>query len=142
MSQITRDMLHITRCSHQFRDDFLAPLGLKSFHASYLTTLYRNPGISQDKLAKLLFVDKSNVARQIAVLEDAGFVTRSTCKEDKRCMKLYLTQKGTDVIPTIFEMYTRWSDILTQDLSEEEFAQLTDLLAKVKVRAVEWLEAR
>lgn len=142
MSQITRDMIQITRCNHQFRDEYLAPMGLKSFHASYLVTLYRDPGISQDKLAKAILVDKSNVARQIAALEDAGFVTRSTCKEDKRCMKLYLTQKGLDVIPTIFEMYTQWSDLLTQDLTKEEFDQLTELLAKVKVRAVEWMEAR
>ena len=69
MSQITRDMIQITRCNHQFRDEFLAPMGLKSFHASYLVTLYREPGISQDKLAKAILVDKSNVARQIAALE-------------------------------------------------------------------------
>ena len=142
MSQITRDMLQITRCSNQFRSEYLEPLGLKSCHASYLTTLFRNPGISQDKLAKLIFIDKSNVARQTVVLEAAGYVIRTPSKEDRRVMQLYPTQKTLDTIPKIFEMYTQWSDFLTQDLSPEEFDLLTDLLAKVKVRATEWMEAR
>ena len=94
MSQITRDMLQITRCSNQFRSEYLEPLGLKSCHASYLTTLFRNPGISQDKLAKLIFIDKSNVARQTVVLEAAGYVIRTPSKEDRRVMQLYPTQKN------------------------------------------------
>lgn len=142
MSQLTRDMLQITRCSTQFRSEYLAPFGLKSCHASYLTTLYRNPGISQDKLAKLIFIDKSNVARQTVALEADGYVIRTPSKEDKRVMQLYPTQKTLDTIPKIFEMYTKWSDFLTQDLTVEEFNLLTELLAKVKIRATEWMEAR
>ncbi len=142
MSQLTRDMLQITRCSSQFRSDFLAPLGLKSCHASYLTTLCHNPGISQDRLARMIFIDKSNVARQTVILENAGYVRRVPSQEDKRVMQLFPTQKTLDAMPRIYDMYTQWSDLLTQDLTEAEFRQLTELLAKVKVRASEWMEAR
>lgn len=142
MSQLTRDMLQITRCSSQFRNDYLAPYGLKSCHASYLTSIYRNPGISQDRLAKLIYIDKSNVARQTVILEEQGFLTRVASREDKRVMQLYLTQKGTELMPVIFEMYTKWSDLLTQDLTEEETQQLTALLARIKIRATEWMGAR
>ena len=142
MSQLTRDMLQITRCSNQFRNDYLAPYGLKTCPASYLTSIYRNPGISQDKLAKMIYIDKSNVARQTVILEEQGFLTRVASREDKRVMQLYLTQKGTELMPVIFEMYTKWSDLLTQDLTEAETQQLTELLAKIKIRATEWMEAR
>lgn len=142
MSQLTRDMLQITRCSNQFRNDYLAPYGLKTCHASYLTSIYRNPGISQDRLAKQICIDKSNVARQTAILEESGFVTRTPSKEDKRVMQLYLTRKAEDLMPKIFEMYTQWSNLVTQDLTAEEIQQLTRLLARVKLRATEWMEAR
>lgn len=142
MSQITRDMLRIIRSNTLFRNEYLEPMGLKSCHASYLTTLCSNPGISQDKLAKLIFIDKSNVARQTVALEEAGYVTRTPSKEDRRIMQLYPTQKALDTLPKIFEMYTQWNNILTQDLTEEECNQLSELLAKIKVRAAEWMEAR
>ena len=48
MSQIIRDMLEISRCGVQYRSDNLSPMGLKSIHASYLTEICANPGISQD----------------------------------------------------------------------------------------------
>ena len=57
-------------------------------------------------------------------------------------MQLYPTQKALDTLPKIFEMYTQWNNILTQDLTEEECNQLSELLAKIKVRAAEWMEAR
>ena len=63
MSQIVRDMTEIARCGVQYRSDKLAPLGLKSCHASYLTEICENPGISQDKLARRICINKSNVAR-------------------------------------------------------------------------------
>lgn len=140
MSQITSDMLRITRANTQFRNEFLKTIGLKSCHASFLGTLYQHPGISQDKLAKLIFIDKSNVARQAAVLEEAGYILRKPSEEDRRMVLLYPTQKAMDLMPKIHEMYSRWSDMLTQDLSEEEFAQMTALMAKLKVRAAEWME--
>lgn len=142
MSQLTRDITQISRCSNQFRNEYLASMDLKSSHSSYLTQIIRTPGISQDKLAKLIYIDKSNVARQAAVLEEKGYITRVPSKEDKRVMQLFPTQKAVDALPQIHEMYLQWSQLLTQDLTEEEAAQLTQLLEKIKIRATEWMEAR
>ena len=72
MTQIIRDMLEISRCGVQYRSDNLAQFGLKSIHASYLTEICANPGISQDRLARIICINKSNVARQVAVLEEDG----------------------------------------------------------------------
>ena len=135
-------MTEITRCGVDYRTEKLAPLGLKACHASYLLEICDEPGISQDKLAQRICINKSNVARQTVILEEQGFLTRVASKEDKRVMQLYLTQKGTDLMPVIFEMYTKWSDLLTQDLTEAETQQLTELLAKIKIRATEWMGAR
>ena len=142
MSQIIRDMLEISRCGVQYRADNLAPLGLKSIHASYLTEICANPGISQDKLARLIFINKSNVARQVAVLEEDGYVRRVPSAADKRVMELYPTEKTLEILPRITEMLRCWEECITHDLTEEEKELLTSLLGKMSTRAGRYMEDR
>ena len=82
MSEIIRDITEITRCGAQYRTDSFAPMGLKACHASYLLEICAEPGISQDRLAGRICINKSNVARQAAFLEEAGFITRTACQND------------------------------------------------------------
>lgn len=142
MSQIIRDMLEISRCGVQYRSDNLAQFGLKSIHASYLTEICANPGISQDRLAKLIFINKSNVARQVAVLEEDGFVRRVPSAADKRVMELYPTEKTLEIVPRINEMLLCWENCITHDLSEEEKELITALLGKMSSRAARYMEDR
>lgn len=142
MSQIIRHITEISRCGAQYRTDRLAPMGLKACHASYLTEICACPGISQDKLARRIYINKSNMARQAAVLEEEGFITRTPSAADKRVMELYPTEKAIALLPQIREILLCWEDCITGDLSEEEKEQLTALLAKMKTRAAAYMEER
>lgn len=142
MSQIIRDITELTRCGAQYRLDQLSPMGLKACHASYLTEICACPGISQDGLARRICINKSNVARQAAVLEEEGFITRTPSPADKRVMELYPTQKALDLLPQIQAILTRWEDCITGDLTEEEKDQISVLLAKMKIRAAAYMEDR
>lgn len=140
MAQLIRDITEITRCGSQYRADNLAPLGLKGCHASYLMEICADPGISQEKLAKRICINKSNVARQAAALEEGGFVTRVPCEADKRVLRLYPTEKTLALMPQIRQIICEWSRYLTQDLTGEEREQLAGILAKMKDRATAWME--
>ena len=142
MSQIIRDMTEITRCGAQYRADQLEPLDLKGCHASYLTEICAHPGISQDKLAKRICINKSNVARQAAILEEKGFLTRTPSATDKRIMELHPTQKTLDLLPQISGILKCWESCITDELTEEELAQLARLLAKMKTRASDYMDGR
>ena len=142
MTQIIRDMLEISRCGVQYRSDNLAQFGLKSIHASYLTEIAANPGISQDRLAKIICINKSNVARQVAVLEEDGFVRRVPTAADKRVMELYPTEKTLEILPQINDMLMRWENCITQDLTEEEKELLSALMGKMSSRAAGYMEDR
>ena len=142
MSQIIRDITEIARCGAQYRADRLAPLGLKGCHASYLTEVCANPGISQDQLAKRICINKSNVARQAAALEEEGFLTRIPSPTDKRIMELHPTQKTLDLLPEISCVLKRWEGCITGDLTAEELDQLAALLAKMKSRAGDYMDGR
>ena len=141
MTQIIRDMLEISRCGVQYRSDNLAPLGLKSIHASYLTEIAANPGISQDKLARIICINKSNVARQVVVLEEDGFVRRVPSAADKRVMELYPTEKTMEILPQINQMLACWEECITSDLTEEEKNLISALLSKMSARASRYMES-
>ena len=112
MPYIVKTMNEIVRCGMQYRNEKLAPFGLKSSHASYLLEICRSPGISQDTLAKRICFNKSNIARQIAVLEEGGFVRRKPGAEDKRVMELYPTEKTLELIPQIRQVLRSWRSYL------------------------------
>ena len=142
MSQIIRDITEIARCGAQYRADQLEPLDLKGCHASYLTEICANPGISQDKLAKRICINKSNVARQAAVLEEKGFLTRVPSATDKRIMELHPTQKTLDLLPQISGILKCWESCITGDLTTEELEQLANILEKMKIRSADYMDGR
>ena len=140
MPYIVKTMNEIVRCGMQYRNEKLAPFGLKSSHASYLLEICRSPGISQDTLAKRICFNKSNIARQIAVLEEGGFVRRKPGAEDKRVMELYPTEKTLELMPQIHQVLRSWRSYLMEGLSEEEIAVLDKALTSMRSRAGDWME--
>ena len=140
MPYIMKTMNEIVRCGMQYRNERLAPFGLKSSHASYLLEICRNPGISQDMLARRICINKSNIARQIVVLEEGGFVERRSSQEDKRVMELYPTEKTLELLPELRKVLGGWSRYLTQDFTEEEIELLAKMLSSMRERAAQWME--
>lgn len=74
--------------------------GLCGGQAMYLFRLCHEPGLSQDELARRLYVNKSNVARQVAKLEQQGYVMRKSSPEDKRVQLVYPTEKAIKLLPS------------------------------------------
>lgn len=142
MSQVFRDIMEIARCGTQFRADQLAPMGLKSCHASFLLEICAHPGISQEGLARRIYINKSNVARQAAILEDEGFITRTPSAADKRVSELYPTQKAIALLPQIRQVLKCWEAYITEELTPEEMDQLHSLLTKMKTRSATYMEDR
>ena len=140
MSDISRDITEIARCCAQYKVDMLSPMGLKGCHASYLSEICACPGISQDKLAQKICINKSNVARQAAILEEDGFIIRKPSESDKRCTELYPTEKTLELMPRITGILECWDQCLTQELTDEEITMVTAILERMKEKASRWME--
>ena len=140
------DLMHhitdIARCAALYRQEELASLGLKSCHASYLDAICACPGITQDQLARRIFINKSNVARQLVILEEDGFVERRPSPDDKRAIQVFPTQKATDCMPQIAQIFRCWESFVAQDLSEEERRAVVRMLERMKARSADWMEKR
>lgn len=140
MPALMYNITNISRCAAQYRSEQLAPLGLKACHASYLAAVCNCPGITQDQLARRIFINKSNVARQLVILEEGGFVERRPSPGDKRATLVYPTQKTLDILPEISRIFRDWEALIARDLTEEERALAVKMLSKMKERAGEWME--
>ena len=95
----------------------------------------KNPGISQDRLAKLLYINKSSVARCMQTLESAGIIRRVQCESDRRSILIYPTDKAENLLPFIKEVASSWNDFLFEALDDNEKEIFIALLQKVSAKA-------
>lgn len=135
MPSLMRELDTIARCAALYRAEMLAPLGLKSCHASYLLTICDCPGISQEQLARRIYFNKSSVARQLPLLEEANYIRRVPSECDRRVTKLYPTEKAEAALPEIRRILREWEQQVTENLSSEELDELQTVLEKIKARA-------
>ena len=140
MSKLIRHLTAISRCGSEYREQYLSSIGLPGRYARYLTEVCERPGISQEALSRRLLLDKSNVARQSAALEEAQLITRCPSPEDKRALQIFPTDKTLALLPQIQEAWDSWEDLLTEELTEEEKELMAQLLLKMKVKARQWME--
>lgn len=133
--QLSREIGTVFRYLRRQRSEYMEPLGLKSLHVGLLRDVCQNPGISQDGLAQRIGIDKSNVARQVSILEESGFLLRKPAKNDKRVLCLHPTEKTLAMLPDLEAAMEQWEQTLLQDLTPREAEQFVGLLARVCDRA-------
>jgi len=140
MSIIIRHLTAISRCGSEYRKKYLEADGIDARHARFLVEVCDKPGISQEGLARRLLVDKSTVTRICATLEESGYIERRNCTEDRRITRIYPTEKTMGLLPQINGAWDTWEEKITQDLTQEEIAQLRELLRKMKIAARSYME--
>lgn len=128
MATFLKNITLVSQSAALYRDDRLKKAEVSGYQARYILSVYDNEGVSQDKLAKIMLVNKSNVARQVSALEAAGYLTRRQSEEDKRVMCVYTTDKGKEIVPLIREVNASWRKLICEGLSEEDKAELDRIL--------------
>lgn len=134
MLKFMKSLNIISRCQSSFRN---AKLGseLCSAHHSLVLAICREPGRSQDDLAKDICIDKSGVARALASLEAKGFVERKPDPNNKRKLLVFPTEKLLEIIPSVRSVTAEWNRIVSEGISEEEFAVFQSVLFRIEKNA-------
>ena len=125
----------IFRCGILYRNAALADKGLNGYQHLYIMKLCQNPGISQEELAKLVYINKSNVTRQLSLMEASGFVFRRTDENDRRSQQVFPTEKAYAIYPEVKKYVQLWNQILTEGLTEDESVFLVPVLKKMAQNA-------
>ncbi|MFJ6085429.1 MarR family winged helix-turn-helix transcriptional regulator [Streptomyces sp. NPDC092369] len=97
-----------------------------------LTLLGRYGDMRMSKLSELLAVDMSVTSRHAAHLAEQGWIDRSPDPADKRSRILRLTAPGRAQLEALFERTTELLADRLSDWSDEEVAQLTRLMARLR----------
>ena len=97
--------------------------GVGSGQYIFISAIYKNPGISQKDLTKLIKIDRATTAKALLKLEQNGYVDRIQDKDDKRYYKLYLTKKGIDFIPILDEIQDDLTNMLSQGMNSHEYSE-------------------
>jgi len=64
--------------------------------------LFRNDGINQQEIGNKVSKDKSSITYLINSLVKRGFVQRIENKNDRRNKQIYLTDKGKQIVETVY----------------------------------------
>ncbi|MCR4943244.1 MAG: MarR family transcriptional regulator [Clostridium sp.] len=121
--------------TYRYEDSYLnkqlKKYNLSSGSFSYLLALNKNEGMSQIQISKDIGNDRAMSARTINKLIADGFVYKIQDEKDCRAYKLYLTDKGREIIPSIEKEIQEIINFLTEDLSEDEKRTTRDCLKNI-----------
>jgi MarR family transcriptional regulator, organic hydroperoxide resistance regulator len=108
----------------------LRAIGVSIPQCDVLTTLTEQEGVSQQELAKRLYVTKGNISGLIDRLEEAGFVERRSTASDRRQHAIYLTDAGREKAERAIAVQHRWIASTLGRMAEADLEALeTQLIA-------------
>ncbi len=142
MESFMKCINRIARCGNLYRAEHLEEMGLNGVQPMYVLCACNHPGISQEQMSQEILVNKSNVCRQLANLEQIGFIYREPDEKDRRILRVYPTEKAKEAYSAIREVMGSWRSYLTEDFTEQERAILNILLEKMYLRAAEYADSR
>ena len=142
MAKFMKNINLVSRSAEVFREERLKDCGIRGCQSKYVLVIAQNPGVSQEDISRMLFVNKSNVARQIGFLETAGFVKKVGNDKDRRAVHLYPTEKLLGALPRVKEVLAEWRALVTEGVTEEEKAELARLREKMVENARKFMEGQ
>lgn len=142
MAKFMKNINLVSRSAEVFREERLKDCGIRGCQSKYMLVIAQNPGVSQEDISRMLFVNKSNVARQIGFLETAGFVKKVGNDKDRRAVHLYPTEKLLGALPRVKEVLAEWRALVTEGFTEEEKAELARLSEKMVENARKFMEGQ
>lgn len=117
---VGKHISYLHRYARRYYNRELEPYGFGGAQLRILMPLYKMDGISQEKLAREIKLDKTTIARTIKKLIDNGYVTRQVDENDRRSYCIFLTEKGKEIEPEMMNIFLKWEKNLLSKFDEKE----------------------
>ena len=140
MAKFMKILNNISRSQALFRRHRVSADDLQSGHYAFALAISREPGRSQEELARELCINKSTVARNLNCLEEKGYISRTPLPNDKRQFSVYPTEKMLAVLPEVRKASEEWMTLLSEGIPEEELRVFDSVLERMQNRAREIIE--
>ena len=140
MSKFMKMLNNISRSQAIYRHNRISAEDLQPTHYAFVLAICREPGRSQEELAKELCLNKSTIARNLTYLEEKGYIIRNALPSDKRQFSVYPTEKMLSVLPEIKSASGEWMLLLAEGIDEEELKIFNSVLERMETRAREIIQ--
>lgn len=111
----------------------LRPSELHVLYCIRRKTASDDSGIKVSEISSILNVASPTVTQLVTSLETKGFVERGVDKEDRRAVRIKLTEEGEIIIKKASDDFFKSFNGLVEFLGEDKSRELTELLSKVFV---------
>ena len=132
---IIYNIMRIMSNRRQFYVQHFEPLGLAHGQWILLRRICENPGIYQESLTKMVNMDKGNLARKLADMEEKGLIERTVSQKDRRAAELYPAEAGKALLPEILKVDQAWRDYILEGLTSEQCTMLENITEHMKTRS-------
>ena len=140
MPKFMKMLNNISRSQAIYRYSKISVDDLQSGHYAFVLTICREPGRSQEELARELCINKSTVARNLNFLEEKGYILRNYLPNDKRQFCVFPTPKMLDVLPKVKAVSQEWMSLLSQDIPQNELDTFNSVLERMQEKARKIIE--
>ncbi len=130
------DMLQLTSTYCQLAGQNLfkntVKLDITSEQFGIIFILYYRDGLYQSQVAKLLKKDRPNITRMVDILEKKGYITRKKDNENKRIIKLFITEAGKKTAQRLEPLRKEFYKNMVDGFSDDDIRVLYNLLEKIR----------
>jgi DNA-binding MarR family transcriptional regulator len=125
MDMVFKDCLcfsvgRISRKLNKVTKESIASYGLTTSQFFMLIALYEENGILISKLAEKVALDRATLTGLVDRLERDGLVKRTNDPNDRRAIKVYLTDKAEELRHDLLEIYHKNNSMFLSILSPKE----------------------
>ena len=121
----------VSRLAWEYAREKMDTDGLSSVQAKVCISIYNNPGLSQDAVARELGMDKSSIAKLIAKLMEGNYVVRETNPQDRREYKLYLGERGEKATLELVSYLNEFQDQCISSIRPDLLEEIDEVLDKI-----------
>ncbi len=120
----------------------LSDLGLSVAKYEVLHAVYRDEGLSQQRLARRLLVAKSNVTGLSQRLEADGLIRRERDPDDGRGHRVFLTDAGSRVVAEAVQVQADVVALMTEGLTVQHAELLDQIMGRVEKNLTQALASK
>lgn len=105
--------------------------GIKRAQPWILDYLAENDGCIQRELADHAHFDPASITSVLVGMEESGLIRRESVPEDKRALRVYLTESGREKQRYVQKVFANAEEVALKGFSQQERAMLEDFLQRI-----------
>ena len=129
---ISRRIRGLNRQHQNLLQELLQDYELYPGQPPLMFSLEREPGRSQNELAKELSIQKATLTVMLNRMQKTGLVRRESDARDQRISRIFLTDKGRGLLVRLQRTLDVLEEQAMKGFSEEEKQVMTELLARIE----------